>query len=154
MLDETDEVEFEDAPPVRNISMPVTAERSFFAALRALKHLYFKLEKDRLELHSTCEVCDEIRNFLNVRDYRADDFDTAFSTTRTALNHLYIKLAEEGVKFDSASCARCIEIEAFVDDPEYRGNLGDPLGVDMHRPLNYAPLGWVDEVYENSLRTS
>jgi hypothetical protein len=149
---EFDEIEFEDAPPVPKVSMPVTAERSFFAALRALRHLYFKLETDRLELHSACEVCDEIRNFLDVPNYRADDFDAAFSTARSALKHLSSKLSGEGMEFHSESCLGCNEIKAFVTDPEYRGNLNEPLEVDMHRPLNYAPLGWIDERYEQSLK--
>ena len=55
-----------DMAPVQRNPMPVTWERSFFAALRALRHLYFQLENAGLELHSECEVCDEIRNFLAV----------------------------------------------------------------------------------------
>lgn len=43
-----------------------------------------------------------------------------------------------------------MEITEFLSNPEYRGKLDDPLQVDMHRPLNYAPLGWVDSDYENS----
>jgi len=151
-VDEIDKIEFKDAPPVAKLSMPVTAERSFFAALRALTHLYFKLEKDRLELHSACEVCDEIRDFLNVPNYRADDFDAAFLMARNALTHLYSELTEEGIEFNSESCLGCTEIKAFVANPEYHGNLDEPIEVDMHRPLNYAPLGWIDERYEKSLK--
>lgn len=54
-------------------NMQVTWERSFFAALRALSHLYFQIENAQLELHSSCEVCDEIRNFLMVPNYRGDN---------------------------------------------------------------------------------
>ena len=146
-IEEIDELEFENATPVPKVSLPVTAERSFFAALRALSHLYFKLEKDRLELHSACETCDEIRNFLRVRNYRADDFDAAFLTARAALKHLYSKLTAEGMKPHSETCWCCNEIKAFVADPEYRGNFDDPLGVHEYRPRNYARPGWVDESY-------
>jgi hypothetical protein len=149
--DELDEMQFEDAPPVPKVTVPVTPERSFFAALRALRHLYFKLETDNLELHSACEVCDEIRNFLSVPHYRADDFDAAYLTARTALKHLYSKVSGEGMKLHSENCGGCNEVKAFVADHDYRGNFDDPLGTEMHRPLNYAPLGWVDERFAKAL---
>lgn len=137
--------------------MLVTWERSFFAALRALRHLYFQLEDARLELHSNCQVCNEIRNFLAVPNYRAEnikvdnDWQPLFLIARDALTHLYTKLDADGIKLHSASCHGCIEIRQFLSSPEYRGKLDDPLEVDMHRPLNYAPLGWVDEEYEKTL---
>lgn len=140
--------------------MPVTWERSFFATLRALRHLYFQLENAGLELHSQCEVCDEIRNFLAVPNYRSDsinndnDWQPLFLLARDALTHLHNKLDADGMKIHSATCDGCIEIKEFLSNPEYRGNLDDPLQVDMHRPLNYAPLGWVDEDYKHSTRTS
>jgi hypothetical protein len=135
-------------------TLPVTSERSFFAALRALRHLYFKLEKDRFELHSNCELCDEIRNFLAVQNYCADDLESAFLTARHALIHLYNKLEADGMKLHLERCNACTEIREFIVNPEYRGNLDNPLEVDMHRPLNYAPLGWVSEELMESRRTS
>ena len=146
-----------DMAPVQRHPMPVTLERSFFATLRALRHLYFQLENDGLELHSQCEVCDEIRNFLAVSNYRAgniqndNDWQPVFLLAHNALTHLYTKRDADGMKIHSATCDGCIEIEEFFSNPEYRGKLDDPLQVDMHRPLNYAPLGWVDEDYEHSL---
>lgn len=148
-----------DSPTQRN-SMPVTWERSFFAALRALRHLYFQLENAGLELHSQCEVCDEIRNFLATPNYRADNikhdnhWQPLFLLARDALTHLYTKLDADGMKIHSATCDGCIETKEFLSNPEYRGNLDDPLQVDMHRPLNYAPLAWVDQDYQHSLRSS
>ena len=148
------------APVLRN-PMPVTWERSFFSTLRALTHLYFQLENTGLELHSHCEVCDEIRNFLAAPNYRAGniendkDWQPSFLLARDALTHLYTKLVEDGMKIHSATCHGCIEITEFLSNPEYQGKLDDPLQVDMHRPLNYAPLGWVDKEYgRNSLRRS
>src|SRR5215470_14514417 len=88
-----------DGSPAQRNPMPVTWERSFFAALRALRHLYFQLENAGFELHSQCEVCDEIRNFLEVPNYRADkvetdnDWQPLFFAARDALTHLYAKLA-------------------------------------------------------------
>ena len=149
-----------DMSPVQRNPMPVTWERSFFAALRALRHLYFQLENAGLELHSQCEVCDEIRNFLAMPNYRADniqndnDWQPLFLLARDALTHLYTKVDADGMKIHSAPCDGCIEIREFLSNPEYRGKLDDPLQVDMHRPLNYAPLGWVDEHYEHSPRSS
>ena len=146
--------------PVRRNPMPVTWERSFFAMLRALRHLYFQLENTGLELHSNCEVCDEIRNFLAVPNYRADNIENdqgwepLFLLARDALTHLYTKLDADGMKIHSGNCDGCIEIRAFLSNPEYRGKLDDPLQVDVHRPLNYAPLSWVDEDYEHSLSSS
>lgn len=149
-----------DMAPVQRNPMPVTWERSFFAALRALRHLYFQLENAGLELHSQCEVCDEIRNFLAVPNYLADniendkDWQPLFLGARDALTHVYTKLNADGMKIHSANCDGCTEIRAFLSNPEYRGKLDDPLQVDLHRPLNYAPLGWVDEDYQHSLRSS
>jgi len=40
---------------------------------RCANTLYFQLEDHRLELHTNCELCDEIRNFLNLPNYRADN---------------------------------------------------------------------------------
>jgi hypothetical protein len=88
MASEDEEPKERDAPEQPPKS--VTWERSFFAALRAMRHLYFKLEKAGLELDSGCHGCHEIRNFLNM--------------------------------------------------PGYRGDLDNPLGVDMHRPENYVPI--------------
>jgi len=71
MLDQS--VQSDDMLPLQRKPMNVTWERSFFAALRALRHLYFQLENTGLELHSNCEVCDEIKNFLIVPNYRGDN---------------------------------------------------------------------------------
>lgn len=153
-------VESEDKLPLLRKPMSVTWERSFFAALRALRHLYFQLENNGLELHSHCEVCDEIRNFLAVPKYRTDNIESdqrwkpVFLIAREAVEHLYPKLEADGMKLHSATCLGCIELIEFLSNPEYRGKLDEPLEVDMLRPLNYAPLGWVDKVFENSLRTS
>jgi hypothetical protein len=158
MLDKT--LQSDDITPVQAMPMQVTWERSFFAALRALRHLYFRLEHATLELHSNCELCDEIRNFLALPNYRGDNIQNddgwqpSFVVARDALTHLFAKLDDDGMKLHSATCHGCIEIRAFLSTPEYRGNFDDPLQVDMHRPLNYAPLGWVDETYENSLASS
>src|SRR5689334_5098705 len=90
-----------DVKPVQPIPMQVTWERSFFAALRALRHLYFQLEHARLELHSDCELCDEIRNFLALPNYRADNIQNddawqpSFIVARDALTHLYTKLGAD-----------------------------------------------------------
>ena len=140
-----------DRSPIQRNPMPVTWERSFFAALRALRHLYFQLEHAGLELHSNCELCDEIRNFLAVPNYRGNNIQNdngwqpSFVVARDALTHLSTKLHADRMKFHSDNCHGCIEIRKFVSDPDYRGTLDDPLEVDMHRPLNYAPLGWVDK---------
>lgn len=158
MLDKT--LQSDDITPVQAKQMQVTWERSFFAALRALRHLYFQLEHAGLELHSHCELCDEIRNFLAVPNYRADNIQTdqdwtpLFVIARDALKHLYTKLAADRMTLHSPSCLGCIEIREFLSDLEYRGKLDEPLQVDMYRPLNYAPLGWVDKDFENSLRIS
>ena len=155
MSDETRQ--FDDEAPVRK-PMQVTWERSFFAALRALSHLYFQLEQAGLELHSNCQLCDEIRNFLAVPNYRVDsiqsdgDWKQLFIIARDALKHLYTKVEADRMTLHSAPCLGCIEIRAFLSNPEYRGKLDEPLQVDMHRPLNYAPLGWVDKEYERTLR--
>ena len=158
MLDQ--ELQINDGAPTQRKRMQVTWERSFFATLRALTHLYFQLEHARFELHSTCELCDEVRNFLAVPNYRADniqndnDWQPLFIVARDVLTHLYTTLDADGMKLHSATCHGCMEITEFLSNPEYRGRLDDPLQVDMHRPLNYAPLGWVDEHYEHSLRSS
>jgi len=147
----------EDITPIQAQHMHVTWERSFFAALRALRHLDFQLEQAGLELHSSCELCDEIRDFLVVPNYRGDniqndnDWKPAFVIARDALTHLYSKLDGDGMTFHSSSCLGCIEIRGFLSNPEYRGKLDEPLEVDMYRPLNYAPLGWVDKDYERTL---
>lgn len=149
-----------DVTRVQPMSMQVTWERSFFAALRALRHLYFQLEHARLELHSDCELCDEVRSFLALPNYRADniqkddDWQPSFIGAREALTHLYTKLHADGMTLHSPTCHGCMEITEFLSNPEYRGKLDDPLQVDMHRPLNHAPLGWVDSDYGNSLRSS
>lgn len=140
----------EDLTPVQAQPMPVTWERSFFAALRALRHLYFQLEHARLELHSNCGLCDEIRNFLAVPNYRGDNIQNdngwqpSFVVARDALTHLSTKLHADRMNFHSDNCHGCIEIREFLANPEYRGNLDEPLEVDMYRPLNYAPLGWIN----------
>ncbi len=158
MLDKTPQSD--DVTPVQAKQMQVTWERSFFAALRALRHLYVQLEHARLELHSNCELCDEIRNFLALPNYWADnilndnDWQPLFIVARDLLTHLYTKLDADGMTLQSPTCHGCMEITEFLSNAEYRGNLDDPLQVDMHRPLNYAPLGWVDEDYESSLRGS
>jgi hypothetical protein len=54
MLDER--LQIDDMAPVQRKPMQVTLERSFFAALRALCHLYFQLEHAGLELHSNCAL--------------------------------------------------------------------------------------------------
>ena len=155
MLDQS--VESEDMLPLQRTPMSVTWERSFFAALRALRHLYFQLENERLELHSNCQVCNEIRDFLAVPNYRAEniendnDWQPLFVIARDALTHLYTKLDADGMKLHSATCLGCIEIREFLSYPEYRGKLDNPLEVDMHRPLNYAPLSWVDSGYMRTL---
>lgn len=157
MLDNT--LQSDGTTPIQAKHMQVTWERSFFAALRALRHLYFQLEHAGLELHSNCELCDEIRNFLALPNYRADnvqndnDWQPSFVVAQDALTHLYTKLLADRMTLHSATCYGCIEIREFLSDPEYRGTLDDPLQVDMHRPLNYAPLNWVDKDYENSLRS-
>lgn len=151
-------LEFHDMTPatVQRAPMQVTWERSLFAALRALRHLYFQLEQARLELHSNCELCGEIRNFLAFPNYRADniqsdnDWKPALVIAGDALRHLYSTVDAHGMTLHS-SCHGCIEIRGFLSIPEYRGNLDDPLEVDMHRPLNYAPLGWVDHEYDRTL---
>jgi hypothetical protein len=148
MLDNT--LQSDDRTPTQAKQMQVTWERSFFAALRALRHLYFQLEHAGLELHSNCELCDEIRNFLALPNYRGDNVQSdeqwkpVFLIARDALKHLYAKLEADAMKLHSATCLGCIEIRQFLFDPEYCGKLDEPLEVDMHRPLNYAPLGWVD----------
>lgn len=158
MLNET--MRTEDIAHTQRKPMNVTWQRSFFAALRALRHLYIQLEQARLELHSNCEVCDEIRNFLAVPNYRGDniendnDWQPVFLIARDALIHLYTKLDAESIKLHSATCHGCMEITEFLSNSEYRGNLDDPLQVDMHRPLNYAPLNWVDKDYANSRRVA
>jgi hypothetical protein len=158
MLDKT--LQSDDIPPLQAKQMQVTWERSFFAALRALTHVYFQLEQAGLELHSNCELCNEIRNFLAQPNYRADniqsdtDWKQSFIIARDALKHLHTKLNGDGMQIHSATCLGCVEIREFLCNPEYRGKLDEPLQVDMHRPLNYAPLGWVDEDYAHSLRSS
>ena len=158
MLDRS--LESEDMLPLQRKPMSVTWERSFFAALRALRHLYFQLETTGRELHSNCEVCDDIRNFLAVPNHRADNIENdeqwkpAFLIVRDALKHLHTKLDADAMKLHSATCLGCIEIREFLSEPEYRGKLDEPLQVDMHRPLNYAALGWIDTNFENSPRTS
>ena len=158
MLDNT--LQSDDRTPIQAKHMQVTCERSFFAALRALRHLYFQLEHAGLELHSNCELCDEIRNFLALPNYRADnihsdgDWEPLFGITRDTLKHLHTKLEADGMILHSPTCLGCIEIRDFLSNPEYRGNLDEPLEVDMHRPLNYAPLGWVNKDYDNSLPRS
>jgi len=155
MLDNT--LQSDDRTPIQAKHMQVSCERSFFAALRALRHLYFQLEQAGLELHSNCELCDETRNFLAMPNYRGDKIQNdngwqpSFVVARDALTHLSTKLHADRMKFHSDNCHGCIEIRNFVSDPDYRGKLDDPLEVDMHRPLNYAPLGWVDKDYENFL---
>lgn len=157
MSDETPQ--FDDVAPLRK-PMQVTWERSFFAALRALSHLYFQLEQAGLELHSNCQLCDEIRNFLAVPNYRVDsiqsdrDWKQLFIIARDALKHLYTKVEADRMTLHAAPCLGCIEIRTFLSNPEYRGKLDEPLQVDMHRPLNYAPLGWVDKEYQRTLRGS
>lgn len=147
-----------DGTPVQLNHMQVTWERSFFAALRALRHLYFQLEHARLELRSNCERCDEIRNFLELPNYRADNLQNdnnwqpVFIVARDLLTHLHTTLDADGMTLHTPPCDGCIEIREFLSNRAYRGKLDDPLQVDMHRPLNYAPLGWVDPGYENSLR--
>ena len=139
-----------DGTPTQPKHMQGTWERSFFAALRALRHLYFQLEHARLELHSNCELCNEIRNFLALPNYRANniqqdnDWQPLFIVARDVQAHLHTKLDADSMTLHSPTCHGCIEIREFLANPEYRGKLGDPLEVDMHRPLNYAPLGWVD----------
>lgn len=158
MLDNT--LQSDGRTPIQAKHMQVTWERSFFAALRAVSHLYFQLEQAGLELHSNCELCDEIRNFLALQNYRRDniqsdnDWQPVFVVARDALTHLYTKLDADGMTLHSATCHGCMEITEFLSNPEYRGKLDNPLQVDMHRPLNYAPLGWVDEDYDNSLSSS
>ena len=152
-----DELQINDVAPIQRKRMHVTWERSFFAALRALTHLYFQLEHARLELHSNCQPCDEIRNFLAIPDYRGDNIETdndwkpAFFIARDTLTHLYSKLDADGMTLHSPSCHGCIEIRGFVSNREYRGNMDEPLEVDIYRLLNYAPLGWVDREYERTL---
>ena len=154
MLDNT--LQSSDRTPIQAKHMQVTWERSFFAALRALTHLYFQLEHAGLELHSNCELCDEIRNFLALPNYRADnirtddDWKPLFGTSRDTLKHLHTKLAADGMILHPPTCLGCVEITGFLSNPEYRGNLNEPLQVDMHRPLNYAPLGWVDKDYAST----
>ena len=153
MLDQS--VHSEDMLPLQRKPMSVTWERSFFAALRALRHLYFQLENSGLELHSNCEVCDEIRKFLAVPNYRVDNIESdeqwkpVFLIPRDALKHLYTKLEADAMNLHSVRCLGCIEIREFLSNPEYLGKLDEPLQVDMHRPLNYAPLNWVDKDYES-----
>lgn len=155
MLDQS--VQSEDMLPLQRRPMNVTWERSFFAALRVLRHLYFQLEHTGLELHSNCEVCDEIRNFLRLPNYRGDNIESdeqwkpAFLIAREALKHLYTKLEADAMKLHSASCLGCIEIREFLSEPEYRGKLDEPLEVDMHRPLNYARSAGLIEK-DNSLQ--
>ena len=50
--------------PTQRNPMPVTWERSFFAALRALRHLYFQLDNAGLELHSQGECVTRSETFL------------------------------------------------------------------------------------------
>ena len=128
-----------DTTSILRAPLPMTWERSFFAALRALRHLYFQLEQARLDLHSNCAVCDEIRNFLSAPDYRSDDWKAAFISARGALAHLYTKLEADGMELHATGDG-CDEIREFLASPQYRGNLDDPLGVDMHRPSNYAQI--------------
>ena len=158
MLDNT--LQSDDRTPIQAKQMQVTWERSFFAALRALRHLYFQLEQAGLELHSNCELCDEIRNFLAVPNYRGDNIQNdngwqpSFVVARDPLTHLSTKLQADRMKLHSDKCHGCIEIREFLSDPDYRGKLDDPLEIDMHSPLNYAPLNWVDTDYEKSLASS
>ena len=110
MVNET--LQFDNLEPVQRKPMQVTWERSFFAALRALSHLYFQLEQAGLELHSNCELCDEIRNFLAVPNYRGDniqsdkDWKPLFVIARDALKHLYTKLEADGMGLHSATLPR------------------------------------------------
>jgi hypothetical protein len=93
MLDKP--LQSDDITPVQAMPMQVTWQRSFFAGLRALRHLYFQLEHAGLELHSNCELCDEMRNFLALPNYRADnihndnDWQPLFVIARDVLTHLY-----------------------------------------------------------------
>ena len=49
---------------------------AFSAALSGLRHLYFRLEEARLDLHSmACDGCYEIRNFLNTPNYPGNRHD-------------------------------------------------------------------------------
>lgn len=62
---------------------PATAVRKYkwrigrrhFPAPYGLKHLYFRLEEAKLDLHSACDGCYEIRNFLNTPNYRGNRND-------------------------------------------------------------------------------
>lgn len=127
----------------------LTSQRSFFAVLLALRHLYFKLEHEGMDLHSNCELCEEISNFLSVPflaapDYPIDDFDSAFLTAQDALKHLYTKLEADFVKLDTPTCHDCVEAAKFVFTPDYRGNVGNTLiycdACERPQPLIIDPM--------------
>ena len=137
----------------------VSPDRSFFAALRAVRHLYIELEQEGMELHSNCEICDEARNFmsvpfLSVPDYPVTDFESAFVTARNALRHLYTKAEAEGMKLDRR-CYGCIEVTEFANTEDFRGNvIADTLifcdECNRPQPLVIGPMTIAEE--DNKVR--
>jgi hypothetical protein len=118
---------------------PENFQLAFFSALRGLRHLYFKLEKSEVNLHSQCSECVEIKNFMNVPRYRGrgvqpEDWQGAFSRALAGLKHLYFRLEEAKLDLHSA-CDGCYEIRNFMNTPNYLGNREDLVGVEYYRPL-------------------
>lgn len=74
---ECDEIRrFLSVPRYRGSEVQVDDWQSAFSsALNGLKHLYFRLEEARLDLHSACDGCYEIRNFLNTPNYLGNRHD-------------------------------------------------------------------------------
>ncbi len=74
---ECDEVrKFMNVPRYRGIEVQVNDwQRAFPSALSGLKHLYLRLEEARLDLHSACDGCYEIRNLLNTPNYFGNRHD-------------------------------------------------------------------------------
>jgi hypothetical protein len=75
--DACDEIKkFLNVPRYRGNEVPVDDWQSAFSsALSGLKHLYFRLEEAQLDLHSACDGCYEIRNFLNTPNYLGNRHD-------------------------------------------------------------------------------
>lgn len=68
---ECDEIsKFMNVPRYRGAGVQLDDWRGAFPrALAGLKHLNLRLEEARLDLHSECDGCYEIRNFLNSPNY-------------------------------------------------------------------------------------
>jgi hypothetical protein len=61
------------------------------------------------------------------------DWEKAFFRALRALRHLYFK--HEGRKpLEPERCQGCREIQDFMFKPQFRGDVTDPVGVEVHRP--------------------